>query len=314
MPRRSLLPVGATLAAAALAALTLAGLALAGPRPRAEFLQSYHWQMPDVSVFGGFSGLELAPDGRDFVTQSDRSTIWRGALERDGRGRITGVRVTEGPNWLHSSKGKVLTRHLGDSEGLALAPDGSVYISFEGLARVSHYPRDGGPAELLPRPDAFDRMQSNSSLEALAIDAEGTLYTMPERSGGLNKPFPVWRYRNGKWDQPFAIERDGNWLPVGADFGPDGRLYVLERDFWGLLGFLTRVQVFDIQGDTLSGGEVLIQTGAGRHDNLEGIAVWRDEAGATRLTMISDDNFRLLQRTEIVEYRLTDPARTARRD
>ncbi|KEO54430.1 esterase-like activity of phytase family protein [Thioclava pacifica] len=309
MPRRSVLALafGAGLA-------LLAGLAPAGPHPRAQFLQSYHWTMPGVSVFGGFSGLELGPDGRDFVTQSDRTTIWRGQLDRDASERITGVTITEGPNWLHSSKGKVLTRHLGDSEGLALAPDGSVYISFEGLARVSHFPTDGGPAELLPRPKAFAKMKGNSSLEALAIDDLGTLYTMPEDSGSTRKPFPVWRYRNGEWDQPFAIPRDGNWLPAGADFGPDGRLYVLERDFWGLLGFLTRVQVFDVQDDSLSGGDVLLQTGAGRHDNLEGISVWRDASGAIRLTMISDDNFFPFQRTEIVEYRLASPQRTAKRD
>ena len=41
------------------------------------------------------------------------------------------------------------------------------------------------------------------------------------------------------------------------------------------------------------------------HDNLEGISVWQDEQGL-RMTLISDDNFRAFQRTEIVEYRLTD--------
>lgn len=269
---------------------------------RAEFLQSYVWSDPDPA-FGGFSGLELNADGTDFVALSDRATLWRGRLKRDAAGRITGVQ-TAGPVELHDSTGKLLSRHTGDSEGLALAPDGSVYISFEGLARVAHYPTDGGPAEKLPRPQDFDRMQTNSSLESLAIAPDGALYTMPERSGSLHSPFPVWRYRDGRWTQPFAIPRDGDWLPAGSDFGPDGRFYLLERDFWGLFGFLTRVRVFDIQGDTITGGEVLVQTGAGRHDNLEGIAVWRDSTGTIRLTMVSDDNFRLLQRTEFVEYRL----------
>ena len=30
--------------------------------------------------------------------------------------------------------------------------------------------------------------------------------------------------------------------------------------------------------------------------------MWRDEAGAIRLTMISDDNFNFFQRTQLVEY------------
>jgi len=270
--------------------------------PRAVFLQSYVWSDPDPA-FGGFSGLDLSDAGSDFVVLSDRATIWRGRFKRDSSGNITKIE-TGGPVELHDSTGKLLTQRTGDSEGLALAPDGSVYISFEGYARLAHYPTDGGPAEKLPRPKDFNRLQPNSSLEALAIAPDGTLYTMPERSGSLRTPFPVWRYRDGAWTQPFAIPRDGDWLPVGADFGPDGRFYLLERDFWGLFGFLTRVRVFDITGDTVTGGEVLVQTGAGRHDNLEGIAVWRDDSGAIRLTMVSDDNFRLLQRTEIVEYRL----------
>ena len=37
---------------------------------------------------------------------------------------------------------------------------------------------------------------------------------------------------------------------------------------------------------------------------MEGISVWRDAAGRTRVTLISDDNFFALQRTVIVEYLL----------
>ena len=36
-----------------------------------------------------------------------------------------------------------------------------------------------------------------------------------------------------------------------------------------------------------------------------GIAVWEDGQGI-RITMISDDNFLFLQRTELVEYRIRD--------
>ena len=282
------------------AAIAAPGLALAAP---AEFLQTYVWNERD-EAFGGFSGIELSPDGREMIALSDRTTLWRGEIRRDATDRILGVTVTSGPVALRASTGEALTRRTGDSEGLARARDGSVYISFEGLARVAHYPTDGGPAEKLPRPDAFKKMQNNSSLETLAIDAEGTLYTLPERSGLLSAPFPVWRFRNGRWDQPFSIPRAGSWLPVGADFGPDGRFYLLERDFWGLLGFRTRIQVFDIRGDRITGGEVLLETLPGTYDNLEGIALWRDATGAIRLTMISDDNQNFFQTTEFVEYRL----------
>lgn len=301
MPKRS----GRTLSQAAVAlagCLLLTASSGAEEPARAEFLQSIRWR-DDDPAFGGFSGLELSEDGVGFTTISDRGTIWRGRIERDAEGTIRSVSAGP-PAVLQNQSGRPLRRSEGDSEGLALAPDGSAFISFEGLHRVAHYPRDVGPSAPLPRPEAFRELQPNSGLEALAIDAEGALYALPERSGKLTRPFPVFRYRNGSWDQPFAVPRDGDWLPVGADFGPDGRFYLLERDFWGLLGFLSRVRVFTIEDDRITGGEVLLQTRAGRHDNLEGLAVWRDAQGAIRLTMISDDNFRLLQRTEIVEYRL----------
>lgn len=287
-------------------ALALLAFNLGAAQPqRAEYLGSHVWHEDDPA-FGGFSGLEIAADGARFTAVSDRATLWTGRLQRDEAGRISGVTDVTGPQRLHDSTGKPLRGENADSEGLAIAPDGSIHISFEGLHRVARYRTPDAPAERLPRPEAFKSLQRNSSLEALAIAPDGTLYTLPERSGATGQPFPVFRHRNGEWDQPFTLPRDGSWLPVGADFGPDGRLYLLERDFWGLLGFLTRVRVFDIGPDGATGGEVLIQTSASRHDNLESIAVWRDGAGAIRLTMISDDNFRLFQRTEFVEYRLNN--------
>ena len=51
------------------------------------------------------------------------------------------------------------------------------------------------------------------------------------------------------------------------------------------------------------GVEVLLTTVTGTHDNLEGLTVWKDAAGL-RATMISDDNFRFFQQTQIVDYRL----------
>ncbi len=295
MPHRSF---RALIGACALV-LGLAGAAVPEPSDRAVFVQSYVWDHPSPE-FGGFSALELDAQGRRFVALSDRATLWRGALLRDAAGRITGVQTT-GPVALHDSTGKALGRFAGDSEGLAQAADGRLFVSFEGVARVAHYPTDAGAATRLPRPEAFENLGQNAALEALAVGPDGALYTLAE---GAQTLAPVWRYRAGGWTQPFAIAVDQGWNPVAADFGPDGRFYLLERDFQGLFGFANRVRVFDIRGDRIGPGMVLVQTPVGRHDNLEGLSVWRDGSGAVRLTMISDDNFSPFQRTEIVEYRL----------
>lgn len=290
----------------------IAGLVLAlgldssaGPPPLAGFLGSFVWRSSDPRL-GGMSAIELDANGTRFAAISDRGAWTEGRLIRDGAGLITGIQAA--PLQLLRGRGEhPLARLRADSEGLAIAPDGVAYVSFEGAARVLRYRTLGGPAENLPIPPAFRKMQFNSSLEALAVDAQGTLYTLPERSGGKDRPFPVYRFRNGKWDQPFSLPRVGLFLPVAADFGPDGRLYLLERQFHGLMGFSNRVRRFAIRKGKASGGEILLQTRPGVHDNLEGLAVWRDADGAIRLTMISDDNFRFFfQRTEIVEYRVPD--------
>ena len=48
--------------------------------------------------------------------------------------------------------------------------------------------------------------------------------------------------------------------------------------------------------------ENLFATGQLFHDNLEGISVWTHQKGATRVTMISDDNFLPILSSEVVEY------------
>lgn len=293
--------------ALALGAVIAAGTALISQAQQnqtgAAYLGSFTWNMRDDG-FGGFSGLELAQDGVGFTAISDRGTRVDGKLRRKS-GAI--VAVQAGPiTPLRDVKGAPLKHLRNDAEGLAIRADGRSFVSFEGLHRVFAYPSAKAKAARLPRHPAFKHMQSNSSLEALAIDRRGWLYTLPERSGKMTRPFPLFRFRNGRWDRTLSIPRRGHFLPVGADFGPDGRLYLLERDFAGI-GFRSRVRSFVVTPKSVSDEREHLVTSTGRHDNLEGIAVWRDAQSRIRLTMISDDNFRFFQRTEFVEYALPAP-------
>ena len=270
----------------------------------ARFLGSYSWSDP-APEFGGFSGLELSSDGSHFTAISDRGARLDGVLKRGKQGQITGVQ--RGPLIrLKNPEGQTLKGIAADAEGLAIRSDGRAFVSFEGFHRVWAYSSVQAPGTWLPRHPDFAGLQGNSSLEALAIDKRGWLYTLPERSGAMTRPFPLYRYRAGKWDRALSIPRRGNFLVVGADFGPDGLFYLLERDFGGI-GFRTRVRRFSISPTEVSDERELLVTSLGQHDNLEGIAVWRDTLGRIRLTMIADDNFRFFQRTEFVDY-VVDPA------
>lgn len=276
-------------------------LALSGATPvlaDAVYVGSFTWTSHD-DRFGGFSGLELSSDGATLLALSDRGHFVPAEITREA-GVIVAIDAYA-PLRLRGAGMIPLPHDQSDSEGLAVGQDGAVYVSFEwkhGIRGFDTVESPGGP--LLTTPE-FDVLQTNSSLEALAIGPDGALYTIPERSGRADRPFPVFRLRDGVWDQPFTIPREGAFLVAGADIGPDGRLYVLERDFVGI-GFRNRVRRFDLDGGD---GVSVLETGLRTHDNLEGISVWHDGVDL-RLTMISDDNFRSFQRTEIVEYRLTD--------
>jgi len=292
-------------------AVIAAGAAIIGMNTTAsdlagvEHLGSFRWRSEEP-LFGGFSGLDIADDGVTFWTVSDDGLSTKGHLDRDGAdGPIIGVSGTDFMR-LQAIRGGAVENIDNDAEGLAVDGNGQIFVSFEGFHRVRSYADFSSLAGFIPEHPDFRQMQNNSSLEALAIDRDGTLYTLPERSGHLARPFPVYRFHNGVWDQPFSIPRRGSFLPVGADIGPDGNFYLLERHLNGIFGFQTRVRRFDLGNDGLTDEQQLLETSSGTHDNLEGIAVWQDSSGHIRLTMISDDNFRAFQRTEIVEYRVTE--------
>ncbi len=261
------------------------------------FLHSFEWDI-GRKYFGGLSGIELSNDGTEFFMLSDSGIYSQGTVVRDGD-KITDMMhepfqfLPHPPIWPSGDINR-------DTEGLALTSDGRIFVSYEGTTEVRQEHLPDGQADVLPRHADFDAMQTNGSLEALAVDTQGRLYAIPERSGRALRPFPVYRLDEDTWQVVFHIPRAGLLVPTGADIGPDGRLYLLERDFNGI-GFSSRIRRFNLDG---TGEETLLETQPGTHDNLEGIAVWTDALGL-RITMVSDNNYRALQRTELVEYRLT---------
>lgn len=292
-------------------ALILAASALVlGLAARSEgeavFVSRLAWSMDDRR-FGGWSGIEIVPvDGAEagtrFAAISDRGWIVDGTLTRDRSGRI--AQATPGPYRRPGDRNTrpFFTRDHRDPEGLAIATDGAVLISYEILQRVFIYPDLAATdPNVLPIHRDFIGLRPNRGLEALAVGPDGAVYTLPEQILG-GGPIPVYRHDGTGWQIIHYLEDADGFRPVGADIGPDGRFYLLERKVIEQRGIATRVRRFDLTGTGLAGETRLLTTRIGTHDNLEGLAVWRDTAGRIRLTMIADDNFSRWLQSEIVEY------------
>ncbi|WP_299814595.1 esterase-like activity of phytase family protein [uncultured Jannaschia sp.] len=281
-------------------ALGIAAWLLSGPVAGGEHLGSHVWTPPFRDA-GGYSALWLAPEGPGFVTLSDRGSWIRGTLARDVDGVVSGVTVTSsGALAPEAGRRRAAEKWGRDAESIAEA-GGAFFVAYEGRHRIMRFDGLDGVPVPLPVPPDFGSFDNNAGIEALAADASGALYAIPEETGDLRRPFPVFRFADGEWTTPFALPRRGGYLVSGADIGPDGRLYVLEREF-AVIGFRTRVRSVELDG----GDErTELESHLGQHDNLEGIDVWQDAEGRLRVTMISDDNqMPRFQRTELVDYLL----------
>lgn len=269
--------------------------------PTLQLSSDGNWTFPGA-WFGGFSGIEVNADGSTATLIIDKGTLVRVSLIR-ANGKITGIQLLDRLPLKHGN-GNELRGLSTDAEGLAISNSGVAYISFEQRHRVARLDLSTGRTYPLPKANTFAKFKSNAGLEALAIHPNGTIYTLPEQSSTHREAFDLHAYKSNGWRVTHKIPRRGPFQPVGADFDMGGLLYLLERAVTPL-GFRSRIRRFNLIADYLS-EETLLTTAPSRFDNLEALSVWQDATGATRLTMISDDNFLRIQRTHIVEYVLTE--------
>ncbi|MEM1429436.1 MAG: esterase-like activity of phytase family protein [Pseudomonadota bacterium] len=259
---------------------------------------------------GGWSGIDVSPDGTRFWAVSDRGMRSEGALRRTADGRLMRVDAAAPERLPGLSREPAGT--VPDAEGLDIAPsNGAAYVSFEGTARVRRYDGAWRRSWAVPDVPAAQDLPRNRGLEAVARDLAGRLYTLPERPPRFGAPFPLYRYEEPpsgppRWARAAGLSSDATWLAVGADFGPDGALYLLERRF-GIVGFASRVRRFDLERarpEATLAGEIVFASPVGRFGNLEGLGIWADAQGRLRAVMIADDNGNAFQRSEIVEVGL----------
>jgi hypothetical protein len=137
----------------------------------------------------------------------------------------------------------------------------------------------------------------------------GTLIAISER--GLDEAGNIRGFLiNGAHFGSFGVRRSEDFDITDVAITPRGNLLILERSFSLLNGAgmrLRRVPLTALRPGAILEGEILMQADSGfQIDNMEGLAVHRNAAGETIVTLISDDNFSKLQRTLLLQFTLTE--------
>ena len=190
----------------------------------------------------------------------------------------------------------------GDAEGLTVR-DGNLVVSFERDHRIAFHIETGQLGDDV-RDAGFEKMSTNKGLEALATTPDGWIIAIGEKPAAKGFPVFVLRY-SGDIDRSYLPKTSRHFV-TGADVGPDGRLYVLKRDFSILMGVSILIERYDLDEDGYPLSDTRHQLarfeGASGIDNMEGISLWVDGAGETRLALISDDNYNSFQRTLLMDF------------
>lgn len=260
----------------------------------------YEWKTEDVI---GVSGIEILDDGAGYLAVSDSGWWLQGKFTREN-GVITDHRLQRLEPIISQNGLPAAARRVGDwsdAEGLALAPDGRAWVSFERWAHVLEFQAPLTRARLIRDHPTFREFADNWQLEAIAIDPDGQVYVFSEKP--MIEGFPIYRLRNGQeWViDGFLPERDV-FAIVGADFDMDGTLYLLERKLVVGLWWQSRVRRVRLDGSL---DETIWTSERGAFGNMEGLTLWRDDLGL-RLTMVSDNNGSRTVPTEFVEFRLVE--------
>jgi hypothetical protein len=274
------------------------GLVLTSPFPR----------------FGGLSGLRIDARGERFISFSDHGHWFTGRILYEGRA-MTGLVDVESAPMLGPDGKPITTRGWFDSESIAI--DGSfVYIGLERVNKVLRFDFSKGftraRGEVVPLPKAASKLPNNKGLEALVFVPKGevlagTLIAMSER--GLDENGNLIAFLvGGPAPGQFSVRRTEDFDISDAVLLPAGDLLILERKFSWLSGIgirIRRIALKSIAPGTVIDGPSIFQADlANEVDNMEGIDAHLTPEGKTVLTMVSDDNFSLIQRTMLLQFTL----------
>jgi hypothetical protein len=211
-------------------------------------------------------------------------------------------------------KGKRLGRYDRDAEGIAQVGDDSYIVTFEQNHRVWCYQLSQAgfmtPPVQLDMPAELARAPSNGGLEAVTVLPAGRILVLTEKYRDRNGYLKGWLYGDRGFER-VAYRQSGGFSPTDLATSATGDIYVLERGYGLLRGPAARILEFpstNLQSGVLADGRELLRL---EHpltvDNFEGLATHEDGQGDEIFYLVSDNNFSLLQRTLLLQFRLRRP-------
>jgi len=264
--------------------------------------------------FGGFSALRVAPDGSRFIAISDKGRWLRGRIVYD-HARPVRIADAEMAPALGPDGRPLAARGWYDTESIA-EDGGTLYVGIERVNRIVKfdYGRFGlaARAQIVPVPPGVGTLPNNKGLECLTVAGKatplaGTLIAISERgldANGNIKGFLI----GGRTPGDFSYKRVDEFDVSDCATLPSGDILVLERKFrWstGVQIRIRRIAAASIVPGALVEGPALLDADMGfQIDNMEGLSVHTLPTGEIVLTLISDDNFSILQRTLLLQFTL----------
>jgi hypothetical protein len=266
--------------------------------------------------FGGLSGLRLDAKGERFIAISDKGSWFTGRIVYNGR-EMTGLDDVEASPMLGPDGEPITARGWFDSESIAL--DGSmVYVGLERVNQLLRFDFAKGftraSGEVVPLPPAARKLPFNKGLEALVMVPKGfalagTLLAISER--GLDAQGNILAFLvGGKTPGQFTVRRTDNFDVSDAVLLRSGDLLLLERKFSLLGGIgirIRRIALASVAPGAVIDGPSIFNADLGNEiDNMEGIDAHVTQDGETVLTLVSDDNFSMIQRNLLLQFTLVE--------
>jgi hypothetical protein len=265
--------------------------------------------------FGGISSLRVNADGVRFLAVTDKGWWLQGRIVYEGT-RPVGIADAEMAPVLGPDGKPLAARGWYDTESMT-EDGGAVYLGIERAHRIVRF--DFARHGLLARgqpiavPPGMAKLPGNKSIECLEFVKTGplarTLVAISERGldeDGNIKGFLV----GGPSPGEFSVKRIGDFDISDCAITPGGDLLLLERSFSRLRGVgmrIRRVPLGDVKPGATIDGAALAEADMGHQiDNMEGLSVHRASDGSLVLTLISDDNFSIVQRTLLLQFTLSE--------